>query len=120
MTWKRWKGKGVTAQFVKAAGDAVENAVHTTGEQSDTQVPHDTGELMQSKTIMRDPNNSLRTWIGYGGGGVSGIAKVPYAKWWHENPANFQKGRKHNYLRDPAKTTLTMVLKTELLKIGLK
>lgn len=119
MSWSKWNGKEVTASFVQAASKAVESAVHTTGEQSDAQVPHDTGELMQSKTIMRDPSNILETWIGYGGG-VSGITKVPYALKWHEIPANFQKGKKHNYLRDPVKTTLPGALKIELRKIGLK
>jgi hypothetical protein len=120
MSWKKWRGKQVEKEFNKAASEAVENAIRATGEVSDQQVPHDTGELSQSKFISVDPNNELKVWIGYGGGGNTGIPEVPYAAWWHENPANFQKGRKSQYLRDPVKTHLPKYLITELKKLGLK
>jgi len=38
-----------------------------------------------------------------GGGNGTGFQKVPYAIKWHEEEANFQKGRKNNYVRDPVK-----------------
>lgn len=120
MSWKEWNGKQVEREFEKAASKAVENAVQATGEVSDKQAPHDTGELLQSKFVAVDPNNKLKVWIGYGGSGNTGIPLVPYAAWWHENPANFQKGRKHNYLRDPVKTHLPKYLIRELKKIGLR
>jgi hypothetical protein len=118
--WKTWNGRQVEASFRRMAGQAVEDAVHTTGEVADEQVPHDTGELMQSKFIARDPSNELRTYIGYGGGGNTGFPKVPYAVRHHEIPANFQKGRKHNYLRDPVKTVLPGKVIQNLKQRGLK
>lgn len=69
--------------------------------EANQQVPHDEGTLQQTVTVMANPTNKLEVKIGYGGGGMSGFPIVPYAVKWHENPANFQKGRKHNYLRDP-------------------
>ncbi len=118
--WEKWNGKQVEKEFNKLAGKAVQNAVEVTGEVSDSQVPHDTGELSQSRFIDRDPDNELKTWIGYGGGGNTGLALVPYARKWHETPANFQKGRKSQFLRDPVKQVLPRALMTELKKIGLK
>ena len=120
MSWKRWNGKQVARNFEEAGSKAVENAVRATGEVSDQQVPHDTGELSQSKFISVDPDNKLKTWIGYGGSGNTGIPLVPYAVRWHEERANFQKGRKSQYLRDPVKTHLPKYLMRELKKIGLR
>lgn len=120
MGWKKWNGKEVTKEFEDACSGALENAVQATGEVSDQQVPHDTGQLSQSKFISVDPDNKLKVWIGYGGGGNTGIPEVPYAVWWHENRANFQKGRKHSYLRDPMKTHFPKYAIREFKKIGLK
>ena len=120
MSWTKWSGKAVEQTFTKACSDAVLKAAEATGAISDQQVPHDEGFLQSSKYIGRDPNNSLVVHIGYGGGGVTGFPIVPYAIKWHENPANFQKGRKHNYLRDPMKINYPKYLKQTLNQIGLK
>lgn len=120
MSWKTFNGKKVERSFRSACSEALMNAVEATGMASDQQVPHDEGTLQGTKTIMRDPDDELNISIGYGGGGASGFPIVPYAIKWHEVPANFQKGRKHNYLRDPVKTVLLRVLKGNLKRLGLK
>lgn len=120
MSWTKWNGDKVTKEFTEAASQAMVRAVESTGAVSDQQVPHDEGLLQASKHIAKDPNNPLIVHIGYGGGGVTPDPIVPYAKRWHEVPANFKKGRKHNYLRDPVKINLPVYLKQELKKVGLK
>lgn len=116
--WKDWKGDKIIKDTEKAMSDGLIDALEAIGEVSDSQVPHDTGYLMRSKTIKKDPNNPLKAYIGYGGGGVSGYPIVPYALKWHELPAQFQKGRKHNYLRDPIKTHGGKLVFGELVKRG--
>ena len=103
--WKTWHGIRVEAQVRKALMDSLESAMGRVGDVADQQVPHDEGWLQSSKTILRDDIKG-KVSIGYGGGGNSGFPPVPYAVRWHEVPANFQKGRKHNYLRDPVKSEL--------------
>lgn len=120
MSWTKWNGKAVENAFRKEMSDAVKDAVEVVAGVSLQQVPHQDGDLQGSLFIQKDPNDSLKTWIGYGGGGVTGRPIVPYALWHHENPANFQKGRKHNYLRDPIKTHLPKEMKVEFVKRGLK
>jgi hypothetical protein len=109
MSWRGWKGKKLIKDTQSGMSDALVRGLEALGAKSDQQVPHDEGTLMRSKTIMKDPGNPLMAYIGYGGGGVSGYPIVPYAVKWHEIPANFQKGRKHNYLRDPVKSSKTLV-----------
>ena len=67
------------------------------------EVPHDEGILSSTVDVFVNPNNKMEVVISAGGGNGSGMPAVPYAIRWHENPANFQKGRKHNYVRDPVK-----------------
>lgn len=99
--WKNWKGKKITAETEQAFSEGLLEGMTAVGEISDSQVPHDTGHLSETKTILVDPNNHLHVQLGYGGGGQSRFPEVPYAIRWHENRANFQKGRKANYVRDP-------------------
>lgn len=84
-----------------AMANGVMEATEAIGAISDQQVPHDEGYLMRSKTLKANPRNKLEVAISYGGGSGTGYPRVPYAVKWHENDANFQKGRKSNYLRDP-------------------
>lgn len=101
MSWTKWNGEQLKKLTRHAVGEAVYSAAEAIGAQSDQEVPLDEDTLQTSKTILKDPADETITHIGYGGGGASGIPVVPYAVKWHETPANFQKGRKHNYLRDP-------------------
>ena len=101
MSWKSFHGQRLIGRTESAMADAVENATEAIGAISDQQVPHDEGVLQGSKTIKANPRNKLEVAISYGGGAGTGFPRVPYAVRWHENDANFQKGRKSNYLRDP-------------------
>lgn len=109
MSWKNWIGKKLISDTEKGMSEALIAGLEAVGAKADQQVPHDEGTLQRSKTIKKDPNNPLKAYIGYGGGGVSGYPIVPYALKWHELEANFQKGRKNNYLRDPIKESNKLV-----------
>lgn len=101
MSWRSWKGDKIVSLYENECRDAIREAVEATGSFIDSNtVPHDEGTLQGSKYIEDDPSE-VAVWIGYGGGGITGHPIVPYAKKWHEVPANFQKGRSHNYLRNP-------------------
>ena len=117
--WKVWHGKRVQQQVRRAATEATRKAVEAAGMVMDQQVPHDEGILQGSKTIKVD-DASGKVAIGYGGGPGTGHPLVPYALKWHETPANFQKGRKHNYVRDPARSELPRNMMFELRKTGMK
>ena len=53
------------------------------------QVPLETGALMRSGTV---DANGLQATVSF---------DTPYAVRWHEQRANFQRGRKNKYLEDP-------------------
>ncbi len=116
MSWENWKGDKLIRDTESGMEDALMSGLENVGSEADQQVPHDKGWLQRSKTIKKDPN-SLKAYIGYGGGGVSGYPIVPYALKWHEVPASFQKGRKNNYLRDPIKQSKRLVF-SEIVKKG--
>lgn len=117
MSWTKWNGVALKKMTEQAISEAVHATAEEIGAEADQQVPHDEGTLQRSKTIMKDPSDSTITHIGYGGGGVSGYPEVPYAVKWHETPANFQKGRKHNYLRDPVNSIGPQALLRNLKKV---
>lgn len=117
MSWTKWNGKTLKAKVTSSVAQAVYDTANEVGAESLQQVPHDEGWLEESLTIMKDPTNPTHTYIGYGGGGVSGVPKVPYAIKWHETPANFQKGRKHNYLRDPINQVAPRALMNNLKQV---
>jgi hypothetical protein len=106
MKWKNFN----TEKAEKAVADANERAIRKTldviAEASGQQIPLDEGTLKASLFIGFQDGTGI---ISYGGGAGTGQALVPYAKRWHEEEANFQRGRKNQYLRDPfnalAKTT---------------
>lgn len=98
MSWKVWNGPRAEVQFDHYSDRVLTRALEAVGTLSDQQVPHDEGTLSISRTIKVQDGLGK---IGYGGGPGTGHPVVPYAIKWHEVPANFQKGRKHNYLRDP-------------------
>ena len=119
MTWIKWNGRQVENQFAKACSDAVFEAVEATGDYADSnEVPRDEGYLIESKHIEREGTGTA-TYIGYGGGGVTGKPIVPYALKWHFTQANFQKGRKSRYLIDPMSNQYPRFLKRAIEKRGL-
>jgi hypothetical protein len=114
MSWTKWRGKELTNKMRDITSDALINTANAVKAESNQQVPHDEGTLQQTITVMVNPSDKTDVKIGYGGGGMSGFPIVPYAVKWHENPANFQKGRKHNYLRDPMNQIAPKELKKNL------
>ena len=101
MSWKSFHGQRLIERTESAMARAVLDATEAIGMISDQQVPHDEGILQGSKIVKANPADKLEVAISYGGGSGTGHPRVPYAVRWHENDANFQKGRKSNYLRDP-------------------
>lgn len=105
MSWTKWNGPALMRKVDEVCDRAAYEASQAIGQQSDQEVPHDEGSLMRSKFIKEDPNKTGRVVISYGGGSGTGFPAVPYAYRWHENNANFQKGRKSKYLKDPLNNT---------------
>lgn len=68
---------------------AVYEAANALLREANTQVPIDTGALQRSGTVSQD---GLKANVSY---------DTPYAARWHEQDANFQRGRKKKYLEDP-------------------
>jgi hypothetical protein len=114
--WTKWEGDKVKRLTNAAISEAVGNAARATLGQSNQQVPLDEDTLLTSGMVKQNPANSMEWTISYGGGPGTGISRVPYAVKWHEQDANFQHGRKKNYLRDPIKTFTPKALKKEIKK----
>lgn len=116
--WKNWRGPEVK----KIVNDGTRRAVLMTGEivlaAGKQEAPHREGTLERSGTVKMAPGRKPEGCVSFGGGKGTGHPKVPYARRWHENSANFQKGRKRFYLRDPfnrlAKITLERLTKQEV------
>lgn len=96
--WKSWNGNILNSKLEQAIEKGIDDTLNQIHAQSLQEVPHDTGWLSQS-IITRVKGRE--GFISAGGGAGTGFPKVPYAIKWHEVPANFQKGRKNNYIRDP-------------------
>ena len=101
MSWSKWNGTNLLINTRTAISKAVEDAAEVVKGVALQQVPHDEGTLSQSIDVTQNPNSELNYVIHAGGGPGTGFPRVPYAFRWHENPANFQKGRKSKYIRDP-------------------
>lgn len=114
MSWKTFHGQRLIQRTEKAIAKGVDNATEAIGSISDQQVPHDEGLLEGSKTIKANPRDKMEFAISYGGGVGTGHPRVPYAIKWHETSANFQKGRKRNYLRDPVFVNGPAILRRSL------
>lgn len=99
--WTSWHGK-LLQNHIRAGGrEAVRKTAHVVLEAAKQQVPHDEGTLQRSGQVVMAPGNQVGAAVTFGGGAGTGHPVVPYAVRWHENNANFQKGRKMRYLADP-------------------
>lgn len=103
MSWKFWRGRqlkkkvrGAVAKGLYGGGGVIAGEVLQ-------EVPHDVGSLSETVHVFINPDNPLEVALSAGGGPGTGFPEVPYAIRHHEVPANFQKGRKSNYVRDPVK-----------------
>lgn len=104
-TWNDSKAKRALAQSTPpglyAAGQVV-------ARDSGQQVPIDTGALLRSQAVT------------VGDQSVTISYDTPYAIRWHEENANFQRGRKRKYLEDPINDKDTQQRALEALARNLK
>lgn len=118
--WKNWNGSEVIDKFRATCSGAMLDAGGEMKTEVLQQIPHDEGQLQDTVIHMLDPADNLTVIVAAGGGGASGMPEVPYAVKWHETVANFQKGRKSQYVRDPLKQTMPKAIKRQLKKRGLR
>jgi len=116
--WKKWRGNALRRETRLAMGKALVRAGEATQAEVLKQIPHDEGTLQESVIVVANPSNPLEVILSAGGGPGTGFPVVPYAVKWHENTANFQKGRKKNYVRDPMKIFAPGAVEKELKKAG--
>jgi hypothetical protein len=117
MTWKNWRGNELLGKVDIAGRMAVEDTCSIILEAAQQQVPLDEATLLRSGRVIMAPSGPAGV-ICFGGGPGTGHPIVPYAVRWHENSANFQRGRKRFYLKDPVsqlgKSTLKKALEMRL------
>ena len=115
MPWKNWKGPQLVASVADGNREAVRKTCHVVLEASKEEVPLDEKTLMDSGIVLMAPDGSAEGCISFGGGVGTGHPIIPYAIRWHENSANFQKGRKHFYLKDPFNRLGALTLRKALI-----
>ncbi len=101
MAWDKWMGDQLIDLITTATTKAVNETAEDVLTESKKEVPLDENTLMTSGDVKLAPLGLPVAIIHYGGGPGTGHPKIPYAKRWHENSANFQRGRKSRYLADP-------------------
>lgn len=109
-------------QLINLVGSGAVRAVKNTGNillyVAKTEVPLDEGPLKKSGIVLMAGGNIPQGVVCFGGGPGTGYPRIPYAVRWHETQANFQRGRKWHYLRDPVvrlgRVTLQEQLRKEL------
>lgn len=99
--WTKWHGPTAVKIVRKGSREAVQHTLHIVMGEAKRQVPHDEGTLERSGQVVMDPHGKAAGVASFGGGPGTGHPIVPYAVRWHETDANFQKGRKRFYLKDP-------------------
>jgi hypothetical protein len=101
MSWTFFRGVELLARVEMGCDSGTEESSQAIKGQSLQEVPHDEGTLSESIEVIDDPTDKTRKLVTAGGGPGTGFIRVPYAFKWHENRANFQKGRKSKYVYDP-------------------
>jgi len=118
--WKNWRGEELKNEVLEASRMSVLDTCYIILEAAKQQVPHNEGTLMRSGIAVIDDVMPVGL-VSFGGGPGTGHPIVPYAIRWHENNANFQKGRKMKYLEDPfnklAGRTLIKALRQRLKEV---
>lgn len=110
MGWTTWRGDELKNLIVDIGLSATKKSADEVLKLAHTQVPLKEGTLQKSGKVVMAPGRLPIAIITYGGGVGTGYPIVPYAVRWHENNANFQKGRKMRYLADPFNMLLPRVL----------
>lgn len=86
-----WNGPQINELVHHKAAKGLRAAANVLLDESRKEVPLDTGALSRSGAV--DVNEGdLSATVSY---------DTPYAVRWHEEDANFQRGRKKKYLEDP-------------------
>ena len=120
MAWRAWKGAAAKLMMKDATREGVRKTLHVIAEQARDEVPLDEGTLKRSIDVFMAKSGDAAGSVSAGGGRGTGRFRVPYAIRHHETDANFQRGRKRNYLRDPfnklARPTLEAAIKDEINK----
>lgn len=98
MAWKNFNINEAQKALNAAHERAVSKTMDVIGEAARQQIPLDEGTL--ANTLHKEIRDGVGI-ISFGGGEGTGLPRVPYAIRWHEESANFQRGRKSQYLRDP-------------------
>lgn len=116
--WKSWHGMALIGHVKSGGREAVRKTAYVVLEAAQQQVPLDESPLMKSGMVVMAPGDQIGAVVSFGGGSGTGHPIIPYAIRWHENNANFQRGRKRFYLRDPVNQlgprTYLQALKQEL------
>lgn len=92
----KWHGEELKAMLRGSSEAAAFEGANVILDESHKQVPHDTGALEGSGKVVSGGDRKS-AYVTYGD-----VNSRPYAVRWHENDANFQRGRKKKYLEDPA------------------
>lgn len=103
----RWDDSKIMAVIEASTEDALRDCAAFILDESRKQVPFDTGALSRSGNS--DADGSLAV-ISY---------DTPYAVRWHEEDANFQRGRKKKYLEDPLNDPANQRRMIEYLRRGM-
>lgn len=85
----KWDGEKAQKALANATPRGLYEAGQVVARDSGQQVPLDTGDLLRSQAVTVE------------GQTVTISYDTPYAIRWHEQDANFQRGRKKKYLEDP-------------------
>jgi hypothetical protein len=116
--WRNRKDGLAKTLMATASREAVLETAHIVLAATKQEVPLDEGTLSRSGIVIAAPGGAPAAAIVYGGGPGTGHPLVAYAKHWHENDANFQHGRKSQYLRDPFNRLAARVLQDKLQAAG--
>jgi len=103
-----WHGDEIKRALARASPTALYQAGEDIRGVSIRQAPLDTGELIRSSATQADDQ---AVTISY---------DTPYAVRWHENDANFQRGRKKKYLEDPINDPTEQQRVLRILRQGVK
>jgi hypothetical protein len=99
--WIEWNGNEINNDVENALKEAVLETSEEVLKGAQRENPLDEGTLQGSGIVSNRFIEDKKAVISYGGGSGTGRSRIPYAIRWHENSANFQRGRKRFYLRDP-------------------
>lgn len=114
--WKNWRGPEVKLVTKIATRQSVMDTGAKILEASQAEVPLRDAFLLRSGVVVMAPGEVAEGCVSYGGGPGTGTGNpiIPYARRWHENSANFQRGRKRFYLKDPFNRLVGSTLTKEL------